>query len=96
MDYIDLKFLKFLPLSQFTDKGDRKFNFRCPICGDSQRSTTKKRAWAFEHQNTMFVKCFNCDYSNSFQFFLKNEFPTYYPDYLKEKFGTTRKVYKPQ
>jgi hypothetical protein len=87
MDYIDLKYIKFLPLEQFTDKGDHKFNFRCPICGDSQRSSTKKRCWAFDHQNTMFIKCFNCDYSNSFQFFLKNEFPHFYPDYLKEKFS---------
>ena len=82
-----MKYLKFLPLEQFTDKGSRKYNFRCPVCGDSQRSSTKKRAWAFEHQNTMFVKCFNCDYSNSFQNFLKVEFPQYYPDYLKEKFA---------
>lgn len=94
MDYIDLKYLKFLPLDQFTDRGDRKFNFRCPICGDSQRSTTKKRAWAFEHQNSMFIKCFNCDYSNSFQFFLKNEFPHFYPDYLKEKFDTPKRTLK--
>jgi transcription elongation factor Elf1 len=94
--YVDLKYLKFIPLQQFTDKGDRKFNFRCPICGDSHKSSTKKRCWAFEHQNTLFIKCFNCEYSNSFQQFLKNEYPTFYGDYIREKFADQGHVPKKQ
>ena len=87
--WLQLKFLKFLPLEQFTDKGGRKFNFRCPICGDSQKSETKKRGWATEYKNNLFIKCFNCDYSNSFQNFLKEHYYNFYQDFIKEKFQET-------
>jgi hypothetical protein len=84
--YIDLKYLKLLPLEQFTDKGGGKYNFRCSICGDSKRKEHLKRAWAINYQGSMFIKCFNCDYSNSFGNFLKVHFPNYFPDYIKETY----------
>jgi len=86
MLYIDLKYLKLLPLEQFTDKGSGKYNFRCPICGDSKKRATLKRGWATNYKNTLFIHCYNCDYSSSFSKFLKLYFPQYYPDYIKEKF----------
>ncbi len=91
--YVELKYLKFLPLEGFTDKGNRKFNFRCPICGDSRKSKIKKRCWATEYKNKLWIKCFNCDYSSSFQYFLKNYFPLYYQDYMKEKFENFSSIY---
>lgn len=84
--YTDLKYLMFLPLEQFSDKGWNKYNFRCPVCGDSQKSSTKKRGWAFEKDNELKIKCYNCGYFSSFQFFLKTYFYEFYFDYLKEKF----------
>ena len=94
--YVDLKYLKYLPLDQFTDKGGRSFNFRCPVCGDSRKSTTKKRGWAFEHQNQIFIKCYNCGYANSLRGFIKNEYPMYYDDYVKEKFADKKPAPKKQ
>jgi len=84
--WLQIKYLKYLPLDQFTDKGSHKYNFRCPVCLDSQQSETKKRGWATEYKNNLNIKCFNCDYSSSFQYFLKIHFPNYYSDYIKEKF----------
>jgi len=34
-------------LQQFKKKGDHLFNFRCPYCGDSQKSKTKARGFVF-------------------------------------------------
>lgn len=42
--WIDLKYLKYLPLEQFTPKGEGKFNFRCNVCGDSKTQSHKKGA----------------------------------------------------
>lgn len=86
MYYIDLKYLKLLPLEQLTQKSSGKWNMRCPVCGDSKKNPNLKRGWAINYKNNMFIKCFNCDYSSSFSKFLKLYYPTYYPDYIKEKF----------
>ncbi len=56
------------------------------MCSDSKKSSTKKRGWASEYKNGLYISCFNCGYSASFQWFLKTEYPFYYQDYLKEKF----------
>ncbi len=58
------------------------------ICGDSKKSPTKKRGWATEHKNKLYIKCFNagCDYSAPFYIFLKDHYPTFHSDYIKEKF----------
>jgi len=87
--WIQIKYLKYLPLEQFTDKGGQKWNFRCPVCGDSQQSATKKRGWARPHKNNLKIKCFNCDYSNSLQYFIKDHFPNFYSDYIKEIFDNS-------
>jgi DNA primase len=84
--WIDLKYLKYLPLEQFTPKGEGKFNFKCPVCGDSKVQSHKKRGWALLYNNSLFIKCFNCSYSSNFSNFLKVYFPDYYSDYIKEKF----------
>ncbi len=85
--WVDLKYLKLLPLQQFTPVGNGKFNFRCPVCGDSQKSKTKKRGWAITYENTIIFKCFNCDMPPMhISAFLKNYHPDLYKDYLRESF----------
>lgn len=41
----------------YTKCGD-KLNFRCPLCGDSKKSTRKKRGWFY--MKTASYYCFNC------------------------------------
>ena len=55
--YIDLKFINDVSsrLSQFKKKTDYLFNFRCPHCGDSQKSKTKARAYLYRVKNDMFL-----------------------------------------
>ncbi len=84
--WLQIKYLKYLPLEGFVDKGNHRYNFRCKICGDSQKSTTKKRGWATEYKNNLHISCFNCDYSSSFQKFLKIYYSHLYSDFIKEKY----------
>lgn len=58
-DYIQFlndKILSYLPAERFI-VGD-KINFRCPLCGDSRKSITKKRGWWY--MNTASYYCWNC------------------------------------
>ena len=87
MYYIDAKYLKLIGLEQFTDKGQGKWNFRCPVCGDSNKSKTLKRGWALSYNNTIIIKCFNCEMAPlHISRFLKLYRPNLYAEYMKETF----------
>lgn len=62
-----------------------KLNCRCKICGDSAKDEFMARFYARAVDDTVMVKCFNCDYSNSIAGYIKNEEPDLYRDYLLEK-----------
>ena len=54
--YINEKALEYLPMQKL--KVGNKYNFRCPFCGDSKKSATKKRGWWYN--DTCSFHCFNC------------------------------------
>lgn len=61
-------------------------NCRCPICGDSQKNTSKKRGYFFVEGEGLLYKCWNCGISMSFDRFLKDfDFPLH-DVYRMEKF----------
>ena len=74
-------------LERFERRGDDVYNFRCPFCGDSKKSQTKRRGYIFPNEKrTGFVyKCHNCGISMSFPNFLKEMFADVYEDYRKEQ-----------
>ena len=86
--YIDLKFINDLSgrLSQFKKKTDYLFNFRCPHCGDSQKSKTKARAYFYRVKNDMFFKCHNCGMGQNLANFIKFVDPKLYEQYLLERY----------
>ena len=86
--YIDLKFINDLSsrLSQFKKKTDYLFNFRCPHCGDSQKSKTKARAYLYRVKNDMFFKCHNCGQRQNLANFIKFIDPKLYEQYLLERY----------
>ena len=86
--YIDLKFINDLSgrLSQFKKKTDYLFNFRCPHCGDSQKSKTKARAYIHRVKNDMFFKCHNCGQGQNLANFIKFVDPKLYESYLLERY----------
>lgn len=88
--YLDESFLRQISvrLDKFKQVSPHRFNARCPICGDSQKSKSKARWHAFQHNSKGFLvcKCFNCGYTNSFDNFLKEIDPQMHKMYLMEKF----------
>ena len=86
--YIDLKFITNISsrLSLFKKKTDYLFNFRCPHCGDSQKSKTKARAYLYRVKNDMFFKCHNCGQGQNFANFLKFVDPKLYSEYVLERY----------
>jgi len=86
--YIDLKYISNLKsrLSQFKQKNDYLFNFRCPHCGDSKKSKLKSRAYLYRVKNDMFFKCHNCGMGQNLANFIKFVDPNMYSEYLLERY----------
>ena len=90
VDFVDLQYATMLAsrLDHFKVRSTNpyKINFRCPVCGDSQKSRSKARGWLLEKDNTFHFYCHNCGASQSFSFFLKSMDGMAYNDYIAEKF----------
>ena len=88
MSYIDSKYLNIISpyLQQFKKKGDNLWNFRCPYCGDSQKSRTKARGFVFRKKNDLFFKCHNCGTGASLGNLIKTLDSKCYKDYIMERY----------
>lgn len=56
IQFLNERLLQYIP-QPYVHVGD-KVNFRCPCCGDSQKSSTKKRGWLYLANSSYY--CFNC------------------------------------
>ena len=88
MSYIDTKYLNIISpyLQQFKKKADNLWNFRCPYCGDSQKSRTKARGFVFRKKNDLFFKCHNCGVGASLGNLIKTVDSKTYKDYIFERY----------
>ena len=88
MSYIDTKFLNLLSsrLPKFKRKSADLFNFRCPHCGDSKKSSSKARGFVYLKKNNMFFKCHNCGVGQTLGNLIKFLDPTMYKEYVFERF----------
>ena len=88
MSYIDIKFLNLLStrLPKFKRKSENLFNFRCPHCGDSKKSSSKARGFVYRKKNDMFFKCHNCGVGQTLGNLIKFLDPTMYKEYVFERF----------
>lgn len=86
--YIDRKFLHLVSpkLERFAQKKPDLYNFRCPICGDSQKNKTKARGFVYKKSNDYFFRCHNCGASHTFYNFLKFVDPSLLKEYTYERF----------
>ena len=98
VDYVDLQYAMILSsrLDRFKVKSTNpyKINFRCPICGDSQKSKVKSRGWLLEKENSFHYFCHNCGESQQFKTFLKNVDTLTYNEYVTEKYVSNMKAEK--
>ena len=78
MDIIDSKYIGLISsrLPKFKRVKPDLFNFRCPICGDSQKHKNKARGYIYSLKADMNFKCHNCGASTTFNNFLKTVDPT--------------------
>jgi transcription initiation factor IIE alpha subunit len=88
MDLIDSKYIGLVSsrLQKFKRVKADLYNFRCPICGDSQKNKNKTRGYLYPIKNNTNFKCHNCGASLSFNNFLKEIDPTLHKQYIMEKF----------
>ena len=88
MDLIDSKYIGLVSsrLQKFKRVKADLYNFRCPICGDSQKNKNKTRGYLYPVKNNTNFKCHNCGASLSFNNFLKELDPTLHKQYTLEKF----------
>jgi len=88
MDLIDSKYIGLVStrLQKFKRVKADLYNFRCPLCGDSQRNKTKARGYLYSVKNNTNFKCHNCGTSLSFNNFLKELDSTLHKQYTLEKF----------
>ena len=88
MDFVDVKYINLIShrFQKFKKVKNNLYNFRCPICGDSQRSKSKARGYLYQVKNNTNFKCHNCGVNISFNNFLKQIDPNVYKQYTFEKF----------
>jgi transcription elongation factor Elf1 len=86
--FIDRQFLlRVSPkLQRFAQKKEDLYNFRCPLCGDSQKNKTKSRGYVYRKKNDYFYMCHNCGASTSFYNFLDKVDPSLVKEYALERY----------
>jgi len=88
MDLVDSKYIGLVSsrLQKFKKVKNNLYNFRCPICGDSQKNKNKTRGYFYQVKNNTNFKCHNCGASLSFNNFLKEIDVSLHKQYTLEKF----------
>ena len=90
MDLTDTKYIGLVSsrLPKFKKVKADLYNFRCPLCGDSQKQKNKARGYIYAKKADANYKCHNCGASTTFSNLLKTLDSTLYKQYIFEKFQT--------
>ena len=88
MDLVDSKYIGLISsrLQKFKRVKADLYNFRCPICGDSQKNKSKTRGYLYSVKADMNFRCHNCGASMTFSNFLKEMDPIIHKQYVFERF----------
>lgn len=73
-------------LPKFAQKKEDLYNFRCPLCGDSEKHKNKARGYIYKKSNNYFYRCHNCGASTSFYNFLEQVDPSLLKEYALERY----------
>lgn len=87
--WLEKKYVSLLSntLTKFKQKSDNLWNFRCPICDDSQANKNKARGYIYQKQGKYIYHCHNCNITLSFQKFLNQLNPILYDSYVQERYS---------
>ena len=84
-------------LDKFKKVRDNLFNFRCPYCGDSQKSRSKARGYFYRKKNDYFYRCHNCGKGTTFGKLLEYLDVQMYKEYIMERYkGDAPKTEQPE
>ena len=74
------------------------YNFRCNVCGDSKTNPRKRRAYILTKKSPWVYYCQNCGISTTATKWLKDYFPSYYKDYVKDLIAGNKpkEIFKPK
>ena len=88
MDLVDSKYVGLISsrLQKFKRVKSDLYNFRCPICGDSQKHKNKARGYIYVVKNNTNFNCHNFGASLSLNNFIKKIDGTLHKQYTLEKF----------
>ena len=88
MNLVDSKYIGLVSsrLSKFKRVKADLYNFRCPICGDSQKHRNKARGYLYSVKADINFRCHNCGASMTFSNFLKEIDTTMHKQYVFERF----------
>mgnify|MGYP003651185446 FL=1 len=91
MNHVDVKYVGLLSsrLHHFKKKTNNLYNFRCPLCGDSEKNRYKARGYLYpsKDRGSFVFKCHNCGDTRSFGNLIKHIDNMLYKNYMLEGFG---------
>ena len=94
--WIEQKYINLLSpkLDRFQRVRDNLWTFRCPYCGDSEKSESKTRGYFHlsVDQSYYIFKCHNCGFYTSFTKFLKIQDPFLFQEYKLENLKETNQL----
>ena len=92
MDLVDSKFIGIISprLQKFKKIKSDLYNFRCPICGDSQKNKSKTRGYLYGVKADVNFRCHNCGASMTLSNFLKTLDPVIHKQYVFERFKNNK------
>ena len=88
MNLVDSKYIGLVAsrLQKFKRVKPNLYNFRCPICGDSQKNKSKTRGYLYAVKADMNFRCHNCGASMTLSNFIKKVDPNLHKQYVFERF----------
>lgn len=87
-----IQYLQKCNLENLTQVNNWTWVSRCPVCGDSKKSKSKKRFYILLNKNIVY--CHNCGLSSSIEYFLKTYYYEIYKEYISDKFSKNIKETK--
>lgn len=92
MDWLQHKYIGILSsrLERFKKKSHSLYNFRCPICGDSDTNKLKARAYVYDKTGTSLFHCHNCNKTLTFPNFIKELDLNLYNEFQLEKLKNSK------
>jgi len=87
MAWLDQKYIGIVGtrLERFKKKSNTLYNFRCPVCGDSDSHKNKARGYIYQKEGKMMFHCHNCGTTLGLPNFLKMVDVNLYNEYQLEK-----------